>query len=205
MKNIILLILLFSSTWAGSVDLGEELPIISVLPFLGILFSIAIVPLLKPDFWHRNFGKISMFWALLFLIPFSFKFGVNETTYQFLHVIILEYIPFIILLFSLFTISGGIRLKGTLIGTPKLNAILIVIGTFLASWMGTTGASMLLIRPLIRANKFRSSNVHIIIFFILLVANIGGALTPLGDPPLFLGFLNGIDFFGLQLICLSQC
>ena len=103
--------------------------------------------------------------------------------------------PFIILLLALFTISGGVRLKGSLVGTPVLNTLLIFIGTVLASWMGTTGSAMLLIRPLIRANAHRKNKVHVIIFFIFLVANIGGSLTPLGDPPLFLGFLKGVDFF----------
>ena len=96
---------------------------------------------------------------------------------------------------ALFTISGGVQLKGSLVGTPIINTAIIFIGTFLASWMGTTGAAMLLIRPLIRANAHRKQKVHIIVFFIFLVANIGGSLTPLGDPPLFLGFLKGVDFF----------
>ena len=103
--------------------------------------------------------------------------------------------PFIILLLSLFVISGGICISGNLVGTPTFNLSVLIIGTVLASWMGTTGAAMLLIRPLIRANKWRMNKVHIIVFFIFLVANIGGALTPLGDPPLFLGFLHGVDFF----------
>ena len=112
-----------------------------------------------------------------------------------LHTLTLEYIPFIVLLLSLFTVSGGICLKGKLVGTPFLNLVLLLIGTLLASWMGTTGAAMLLIRPLLRANKWRVNKVHVIVFFIFLVANIGGSLTPLGDPPLFLGFLKGISFF----------
>ena len=103
--------------------------------------------------------------------------------------------PFIILLLALFTISGGVQLTGTLVGKPIINVIIILIGTLLASWMGTTGAAMLLIRPLIRANKDRKYKVHTIVFFIFLVANIGGSLTPLGDPPLFLGFLKGVSFF----------
>ncbi|GIS70429.1 MAG: sodium:proton antiporter [Candidatus Neomarinimicrobiota bacterium] len=121
--------------------------------------------------------------------------GVSITLYEVLHVGLLEYIPFIILLLALFTISGGVQLKGTLVGTPVINVIIILIGTLLASWMGTTGAAMLLIRPLIRANKDRKYKVHTIVFFIFLVANIGGSLTPLGDPPLFLGFLKGVSFF----------
>jgi Na+/H+ antiporter NhaD/arsenite permease-like protein len=110
-------------------------------------------------------------------------------------VVVLEYLPFIILLLALFTISGGIRLTGRLVGTPQLNALMLLVGTVLASWMGTTGAAMLLIRPLIRANTHRKNKIHVIVFFIFLVANIGGSLTPLGDPPLFLGFLKGVSFF----------
>ena len=165
-----------------------------LIPFIGILLSIAIFPLINEHFWHKNFGKISAFWAILFALPFYFLFG-NETLYYFAHAVLLEYIPFIVLLFALFTISGGIVLRGNFIGTPKLNLSFLFIGTILASWMGTTGAAMLLIRPLIRANKWRENKTHIIIFFIFLVANIGGSLTPLGDPPLFIGFLKGVNFF----------
>jgi Na+/H+ antiporter NhaD/arsenite permease-like protein len=129
------------------------------------------------------------------IIPFLLKQGFEITLYELLHVGLLEYIPFIILLLALFTISGGVQLKGSLVGSPTLNTLILFIGTVLASWMGTTGAAMLLIRPLIRANSFRKNKVHVIVFFIFLVANIGGSLTPLGDPPLFLGFLKGVDFF----------
>ena len=174
---------------------GENLAIFWVLPFVGILLSIAIFPLVAEHFWHHNFGKISLFWALLLILPFTFAQGLQITIYELLHVGLLEYVPFIILLLALFTISGGVQLKGSLVGTPILNTIIIFIGTVLASWMGTTGAAMLLIRPIIRANQNRKNKVHIIVFFIFLVANIGGSLTPLGDPPLFLGFLKGVDFF----------
>ncbi len=174
---------------------GTTLTILWTIPFAGILLSIAIMPLVAPHFWHNNFGKVSFFWALTFVFPFLIVEGLSVTLYEVLHIVLLDYIPFIILLLSLFTISGGIRLKGTLVGTPILNLIIILIGTILASWMGTTGAAMLLIRPLIRANQHREHKVHVIVFFIFLVANIGGSLTPLGDPPLFLGFLKGVDFF----------
>jgi Na+/H+ antiporter NhaD/arsenite permease-like protein len=174
---------------------GENLAIFWIIPFVGILLSIAVLPLVAAEFWHHNFGKISLFWAISLILPFLFTFGIEITLYELLHVGLLEYVPFIILLLSLFTISGGVCLKGSLVGTPLLNTGIIFIGTVLASWMGTTGAAMLLIRPLIRANTFRKKKVHIIVFFIFLVANIGGSLTPLGDPPLFLGFLKGVDFF----------
>ena len=175
--------------------IGEGLAIFWVIPFVGILLSIAVMPLVALEFWHHNFGKISLFWAVSLIVPFLIHQGIEITIYELLHVGLLEYVPFIILLLSLFTISGGVMLKGTLVGTPLLNTIIIFIGTALASWMGTTGAAMLLIRPLIRANEQRKNKVHIIVFFIFLVANIGGSLTPLGDPPLFLGFLKGVSFF----------
>ena len=200
-KHIVLFLGLFLSNVAGG-DYGgaphlngESLAIFWVIPFAGILLSIAIFPLIALDFWHHNFGKVSLFWAISLIIPFILTQGISITIYELLHVGLLEYVPFIILLLSLFTISGGVRLKGTMVGTPTLNTLMILIGTLLASWMGTTGAAMLLIRPLIKANQFRKKKVHIIVFFIFLVANIGGSLTPLGDPPLFLGFLKGVDFF----------
>ena len=176
---------------------GSMLSIFWVIPFVGILLSIAIFPLIAPHFWHKNFGKVSLFWAVFLLIPLLLNqhIGFSITLYEVLHVGLLEYVPFIILLLALFTISGGVRLKGSLVGKPIVNALIILIGTLLASWMGTTGAAMLLIRPLIRANQARKYKVHTIVFFIFLVANIGGSLTPLGDPPLFLGFLKGVSFF----------
>ena len=200
MKKIIFTIFLFSGfIFAGGGSAphlnGADLSILWVFPFAGILLSIAVCPLVAPHFWHQNFGKISTFWAILFIIPFLFKVGFTVTLYELLHVGLLEYVPFIILLLALFTISGGVQLTGALVGTPIINTSIILIGTILASWMGTTGAAMLLIRPLIRANKDRKNKVHVIVFFIFLVANIGGSLTPLGDPPLFLGFLKGVNFF----------
>ena len=174
---------------------GTDLSIIWAIPINGILLSIAVFPLVAPHFWHHHFGKISAFWAAILIIPFILFQGLSITIYELLHVSLLEYFPFIILLLALFTISGGVRVTGKLQGSPIVNTGIILLGTILASWMGTTGAAMLLIRPLIRANKWRQKNVHIIVFFIFLVANIGGSLTPLGDPPLFLGFLKGVDFF----------
>ncbi|MCH8068791.1 MAG: sodium:proton antiporter [Candidatus Marinimicrobia bacterium] len=172
---------------------GTELTLPWVIPFAGILLSIAIFPLVAPRIWHHHFGKISAFWALVLLILMLMKFGIGVTGFELLHVSLLEYFPFIILLLTLFTIAGGVRLTGSLRGSPPVNLGILLLGTILASWMGTTGAAMLLIRPLIRANKWRQKKVHVVIFFIFLVANIGGSLTPLGDPPLFLGFLKGLD------------
>jgi Na+/H+ antiporter NhaD/arsenite permease-like protein len=174
---------------------SSELGLAWVVPFVGILLSIALFPLLAPSFWHHHFGKLSAAWALAFLLPFAAVFGLDLALYEALHTTLLEYLPFIILLLSLFTVTGGLRLRTSLQGTPAFNTGLLAVGTALASWMGTTGAAMLLIRPLLRANAWRRRNVHVVVFFIFLVANIGGSLTPLGDPPLFLGFLKGVDFF----------
>lgn len=174
---------------------GSELSLLWVIPFAGILLSIAIFPLVAEDFWHHHFGKISAFWGFLLVIPLIVEFGFDKTLYEVLHVYLLEYFPFIILLFALFTISGGVRIKGYMKGSPEVNTGMLLLGTILASWMGTTGAAMLLIRPMLRANAWREKKVHMVVFFIFLVANVGGSLTPLGDPPLFLGFLKGVDFF----------
>jgi Na+/H+ antiporter NhaD/arsenite permease-like protein len=165
------------------------------LPFAGLLLSIALCPLLLPGFWHRHYGKVALGWALAFLLPCAAVFGVDTALHGASHAFLSEYVPFIILITALFVVAGGICLRGNLHGTPALNTGLLAIGTALASVMGTTGASMLMIRPLIRANDTRRHAVHIVVFFIFLVANAGGSLTPLGDPPLFLGFLNGVDFF----------
>ena len=174
---------------------GAKLPIWSIIPFVGILLSIAIFPLvLDSHFLVHHGGKMSLAWALIFAIPYLAVFR-GEAFYDILHIYLIDYIPFIILLWGLFTVASGILVRGTLRGTPIVNTLLLLIGTAIASWVGTTGASMLLIRPLIRANAYRKSKVHLIVFFIFLVSNIGGSLTPLGDPPLFLGFLHGVPFF----------
>jgi len=175
-------------------DIGRHLPVWTVIPFGGILLSIALCPLLAPRFWHHHFGKAAAFWALAFAVPFLIYFK-EIAAYEILHILLVDYIPFIILLWGLFTIAGGVTVSGSLKGTPIVNTILLLIGTILASWVGTTGASMVMIRPVLRANKERVHKAHIVCFFIFLVANIGGALTPLGDPPLFLGFLHNVPFF----------
>jgi Na+/H+ antiporter NhaD/arsenite permease-like protein len=175
-------------------ELGTILPLWTVIPFAGILLSIALCPLFTPHFWHHHFPKVSLAWALSFALPFLFVFK-GQALNEILHIFIIDYIPFIILLGGLFTVAGGIYIKGSLKGSPAVNAGILLIGTALASWIGTTGAAMVLIRPVLRSNAWRKHKVHTIIFFIFLVCNIGGALTPLGDPPLFLGFLHGVPFF----------
>ena len=174
---------------------GGALSPLWVIPFAGILLSIAVAPVTAPSFWHHHFGKASAFWALAFIVPFALHFGPEVALREVVHTLLTEYGPFIVLLFALFTVSGGIHIRGNLHGTPALNTGLLALGTLLASVMGTTGAAMLLVRPLLRANDNRRHRAHVVVFFIFLVGNIGGALTPLGDPPLFLGFLKGVDFF----------
>lgn len=174
---------------------GAVLGLEWIVPFAGILLSIAMLPLAAPHFWHHHYGKVSALWALAFLVPFASQFGSELAAHELVHTLVAEYIPFIILLLALFTVAGGIYIRGNLHGSPALNTGLLAVGTGLASVMGTTGAAMLLIRPLIRANDNRRHKAHVVIFFIFLVGNIGGSLTPLGDPPLFLGFLKGVDFF----------
>ncbi|MEX3947054.1 sodium:proton antiporter [Paraburkholderia sp. EG287B] len=186
---------LFSTNAHAAAFDGASLGAAWALPFAGMLLSIAFFPMFAAAFWHRHFGKISAAWALAFLLPFAATHGVGVTYPLFVHAVVDEYLPFIVLLGALYTIAGGICVYGNLHGSPRMNTAILALGTVLASVMGTTGAAMLLIRPLLRANDNRRHNVHVVVFFIFLVANAGGLLTPLGDPPLFLGFLNGVGFF----------
>ena len=165
------------------------------LPFLGILLSIASGPLLFPKFWHQHYGKIALVWSALTLAPLAVFRSPSVSLAAFVHATISDYLSFIVLLFALYVVAGGILVVGNLRGTPLFNTTMLAIGTVLASLVGTTGAAMILIRPLLRANAARLHNAHVVVFFIFLVANIGGALSPLGDPPLFVGFLRGVDFF----------
>ncbi|MBC7488731.1 MAG: sodium:proton antiporter [Glaciimonas sp.] len=195
LKKLLLTLIISLPITAHAAELdGTQLSVWWGIPFMGLLASIALGPLMMPGFWHHHFGKIALGWSVAFLIPCAIWFGVPTAAAGVAHAFMADYFPFIILLTALFVVAGGICLRGNLHGTPVLNTGLLALGTVLASLMGTTGASMLLIRPLIRANNSRKHAVHIIVFFIFLVANAGGALTPLGDPPLFLGFLKGIDF-----------
>jgi Na+/H+ antiporter NhaD/arsenite permease-like protein len=169
-------------------------PYWTVAPFALMLLSIAILPLWKPHWWesnlHKGFVSIALGGAMLAYLLAAAPEGAHHR----LIVTLLDYIAFIALLGSLFVISGGIYLRGSLAGTPGVNAVILLVGAVLASLMGTTGAAMLLIRPVVRANAWRKSQAHIVVFFTFLVANIGGSLTPLGDPPLYLGFLKGVPF-----------
>ena len=175
--------------------IGETLPMTFCIPFVGMLLCIAVCPLVFGKLWDQKKHYAVIFWSLAFLIPFYFYAGAKVTGKQLLDVIFGDYITFIVLLFGLFCVAGNICVKGDMAGSPKLNVLLLVIGAVLSSWIGTTGASMVMIRPIIRANNWRRRKVQIVVFFIFLVSNIGGCLTPVGDPPLLMGFSRGVDFF----------
>jgi Na+/H+ antiporter NhaD/arsenite permease-like protein len=174
---------------------GAKLSVLWALPFVGILLSIATGPVFYPHLWEHHFGKITALWSALIVVPLLLTADLSTVTTTLAHTALLEYMPFILLLLALFTVAGGIFLEGNLHDSVFTNTVLLAFGAVLASIVGTTGAAMILIRPLIRANDDRRFNAHVIVFFIFLVANIGGSLSPLGDPPLFIGFLKGVDFF----------
>lgn len=174
---------------------GHEMSLWWALPFVGILGSIAIFPLTAIHFWEHHYGKVALAWALLSIVSLLIFYGLSAGGVAICATLFHHYLPFIILLGVLYTVAAGIHIEIKTHATPLFNTALLAVGTFLAGWIGTTGASMLLIRPLIQINKDRKTRVHQMIFFIFLVSNMGGALTPLGDPPLFLGFLNGVSFF----------
>ena len=174
---------------------GARLGLAWVIPFAGMLLSIALLPLLALRLWHHHYGKIALGWALLTLVPLAAVYGAPVALDMAAHTLLLEFLPFIVFIGTLYVVAGGIYVRGNLHGSPLLNTGILGLGALLASLMGTTGAAMLLIRPLIRANDNRYYQVHTIVFFIFIVANVGGSLTPLGDPPLFLGFLKGVSFF----------
>ena len=183
---------------------GASMSIWWSLPFAGILLSIALGPLMAHEWWHPHYGKVAFFWAFLAVIPLAYAYGTATVGAALFHTMMLEYVPFILMLFALFTAAGGLVVRGSITGTPLVNTGILALGASIASIIGTTGASMILIRPLLRANEGRASNAHVVVFFIFLVSNIGGALTPLGDPPLFLGFLRGVDFFWTTTHLLPQ-
>ncbi|MGZ5514721.1 MAG: sodium:proton antiporter [Candidatus Aminicenantales bacterium] len=172
-------------------ELGQTMSLWAIVPFVGLLLSIALLPLRAPHFWesHKNKALVAFLWSLPVAIYFLFNMP---------HELVLslkDYASFLLLLTALFIISGGIVLKGDLKATPEVNTLILAIGAVLANFIGTTGASMLLIRPLLQTNSERKHTIHIPIFFIFLVSNIGGCLTPLGDPPLFMGLIKGVPFF----------
>ncbi|MBS0616600.1 MAG: sodium:proton antiporter [Spirochaetes bacterium] len=175
-------------------ELGKKLPIFSVIPFVIILLAIAILPLVIPHLWESNLVK-AVISVLLALVMVGYLATFGQLGFEVIVETLKEYYAFICLLVALFTISGGIYIEGDLKATPLTNTVILAIGASLASFIGTTGASVLLIRPLIRTNQERKYTTHIFVFFILLVSNVGGVLLPVGDPPLFMGYLYGVPFF----------
>ena len=173
---------------------NQSLPFWSVIPFVVMLLAVAFVPLINSLWWAKNTKWVSLGCALFFLIPFSYAYGISEGIYRLLESSLLDFIPFIVLLYGLYATAGGIMIHGKLAGTPIINSLILFVGTVMASWIGTTGAAMLFIRPLIRVNEWRKEKAHVMVFLIFLVANMGGCLTPLGDPPLFMGFQRGVPF-----------
>lgn len=165
------------------------------IPFAVLLLCIAVLPLVKAEWWEAHQPHAVVFWSLLFVLPFAFVYGPGQAFEKVLECIVDDYLTFIILLFGLFCVSGNITLEGDLAGSPRINVGLLLIGTMLSSWIGTTGASMLMVRPIIKMNAWRKRRSHIMVFFIFLISNIGGCLTPIGDPPLLMGFMRGVPFF----------
>jgi Na+/H+ antiporter NhaD/arsenite permease-like protein len=182
---------------AGASGMSSEgvLPRPFALPFAGMLLSIALGPLVVKEWWHIHYEKAAAFWAGLTLIGLCVTAGPSAAARDFVHCMAAEYLPFILMLFAFYTAAGGVVVEGKLKGTPLVNTSVLAVGTLAASIIGTTAASMILIRPLLRANSARKHTAHVVVFLIFLVSNIGGVLTPLGNPPLFLGYLHGVDFF----------
>ena len=165
------------------------------LPFVAVLLSVALFPMFAPRFWHRHMGLVLAGWVLALVLPDMALHGPVAALAEVWHAVLLEYLPFVVLLLALFTTGGGVLIHGGPWGRPAGNTLLLAIGTLLAGVMGTTGAAMILVHPLLRANAERRRRRHLVIFLIILVGNIGGALSPLGDPPLYVGFLRGVPFF----------
>ena len=183
------------SAWASTTLDGAALRWPWAMPFIGILLSIASGPILFARLWHKHYGKIAFIWSTLTVAPLATIYGTPVAAAAFVHTMFAEFMSFIVLLYTLYVVAGGILVTGNLRGTPLVNVAILGLGTLIASVVGTTGAAMILVRPLIRANAWRLNNAHVVVFFIVLVGNIGGALSPLGDPPLLVGFLHGIAFF----------
>ncbi|MFP4528428.1 MAG: sodium:proton antiporter [Candidatus Kapaibacterium sp.] len=171
---------------------GNDIPLYTLAPFVLMLGAIAVLPLVAHRFWESNRNKLII--SLVLGIPTGAWMLANGFLHEVEHAMIFDYVPFIILLGGLFVITGGIYVKTNLKSTPIVNSSILAIGAILASFMGTTGAAMLLIRPLMNTNRDRKYKVHTVLFFIATVANCGGLLTPLGDPPLFMMYLRGAPF-----------
>ena len=171
------------------------LELLLCIPFAGLLLSIAVMPLIKGEWWESHQPLVVGFWILLMLVPFAFVYGPHKAAETVLECTVNDYLTFIVLLFGLFCVSGNITMEGDFAGSPRINVGLLALGTLLASCIGTTGASMLMVRPVIKMNSWRKRKSHIMVFFIFMVSNMGGCLTPIGDPPLLMGFMRGVPFF----------
>ena len=191
--------LLFTPLTILAAESGESstatVPIWLCIPFAGLLLCIAVLPLVKPEWWEKNQPLAVAVWSLLFIIPFAVTYSAGDAVETVLECILNDYLTFIVLLFGLFCVAGNITLEGDLAGSPRVNVIFLAIGTLLSSCIGTTGASMLMVRPMIKMNSWRQHKSHIMVFFIFLISNMGGCLTPIGDPPLLMGFMRGVPFF----------
>jgi Na+/H+ antiporter NhaD/arsenite permease-like protein len=165
------------------------------VPFVGLILSIALLPLIVPKLWHKHYGKIAFGWLVAGAWSIGHFLSPETAVRSISHALVEEYAPFVCIVFALYTISGGLRVHVHANPTPLLNTILLFLGAIFANLVGTAGATMILIRPFLKLNHHRANRTHQVIFFIFAVSNIGGTLTPLGDPPLFLGFLKGVDFF----------
>lgn len=165
------------------------------IPFAGLLLCIAVMPLIKGEWWESHQPLVVGFWILLMIVPFAFVYGPGRAAETVLECTVNDYLTFIILLFGLFCVSGNITMEGDFAGSPRINVCLLALGTLLSSCIGTTGASMLMVRPVIKMNSWRKRKSHIMVFFIFMVSNMGGCLTPIGDPPLLMGFMRGVPFF----------
>jgi Na+/H+ antiporter NhaD/arsenite permease-like protein len=175
--------------------MGGQFTLVWGLPFVGLVLSIAFLPGIAPAFWNRRYGAIALAWALAFVGPDMALRGWHVSGGALGAMALDEYIPFVLLLGTLYVVAGGLRISGAPRGTPAVNTALLGIGTLLAGLIGTPGASLLMLRPMIQANRHRERTAHVYVFFILLVANVGGALSPIGNAPLFLGYLKGVPFF----------
>ncbi len=170
----------------------HEIPLLTLIPFALMLLSIAVMPVKFEKFWEDNINKLYV--ALALSVPILIWLLANGMVHELEHAMLYDYVPFIVLLGALFIVTGGILIEGNVRALPSVNTAIIALGGIFASFMGTTGAAMLLIRPLIRANTSRKYKVHTILFFIAIAANVGGLLTPIGDPPLFMMYLRGAPF-----------
>ena len=172
-----------------------QVPVWLCIPFAGLLLCIAVMPLLRAEWWEAHQPLVVFMWIILLVVPFAIVYGAGDTFETVLECIVNDYLTFIVLLFGLFCVSGNITVGGDFAGSPRVNVCLLALGTLLSSCIGTTGASMLMVRPVIKMNSWRKRKRHIMVFFIFLISNMGGCLTPIVDPPLLMGFMRGVPFF----------